>query len=97
MTGIANGLARLLIPAMDKGFRVNGRCDGCGICAKVCPVHNIEMSSGRPVWQHRCVQCMACLHWCPASGLDFGKKTETWLHKCPGMKLDEYLAQEGLS
>lgn len=54
MTGVVNGLGRKLIPALDRGFRVNERCNGCGICAKVCPVHNIDLVNERPVWRHRC-------------------------------------------
>ena len=91
MTGVANGLARMLIPVMDRGFRANERCNGCGMCAKVCPVHNVDLVSGKPVWRHKCVQCLACLHWCPEAGMDYGKKTEIWLHKCPEMTLEEYL------
>ncbi|MGD2148321.1 MAG: EFR1 family ferrodoxin [Anaerolineae bacterium] len=28
---------------MDRAFRVDERCTGCGICARICPVGNIEM------------------------------------------------------
>jgi ferredoxin len=79
------------MPRMDSGFRVNDRCNGCGLCSKICPVHNIGLVGGRPVWRHRCTQCLACLHWCPQAGLDYGKDTRKWLHKCPGMELAEYL------
>jgi NAD-dependent dihydropyrimidine dehydrogenase PreA subunit len=63
------------ITYMDKGFWVNEKCDSCGICAKVCPVYNIEMKEGKPEWQHHCQQCLACLHWCPLEAIEFGKKT----------------------
>lgn len=91
MTGVANSMARMLMPRMDSGFRVNDRCNGCGLSSKICPVHNIDLVGGRPVWRHRCTQCLACLHWCPQAGLDYGKDTRKWLHKCPGMELAEYL------
>lgn len=65
MTGLANPLARLIIPNEDRKFRVGESCTGCGTCASVCPVKNIEIASGKPTWQHRCEQCAACFSWCP--------------------------------
>jgi ferredoxin len=53
-----------LIPLADTSFEVNERCNGCGLCARICPVGNIEMVEGRPVWQHRCETCYACFQWC---------------------------------
>jgi len=91
LTGIANRLARLVIPGMDKGFRVSERCNGCGTCSRICPVNNIDLVKGKPVWRHHCEQCMACLHWCPRSALEYGKDTAKWLHRCPGMTLEEYI------
>jgi ferredoxin/flavodoxin len=66
---------------MDCAFHVDERCQGCGTCARVCPVHNIDMvhdtstPHARPMWQGRCEQCFACLHWCPNQALQFGKNT----------------------
>ncbi|MFH0935404.1 MAG: EFR1 family ferrodoxin [Candidatus Omnitrophota bacterium] len=65
------------IPVMDTGFWVDEKCNGCGICEKVCPVDNIKLSSGRPVWQHKCEQCMACLQWCPQEAIQYKKSTLT--------------------
>jgi formate hydrogenlyase subunit 6/NADH:ubiquinone oxidoreductase subunit I/flavodoxin len=56
---------RELMPLTDRSIRVDENCTGCGICAIVCPVHNIELVDGRPVWQHRCEMCFACDEWCP--------------------------------
>jgi NAD-dependent dihydropyrimidine dehydrogenase PreA subunit len=65
------------IPSMDKGFWVDDRCTGCGRCYRMCPSGNIQMSGGKPAWQHRCEQCMACLQWCPEEAIQLGKKTAT--------------------
>jgi ferredoxin/flavodoxin len=60
----------------DEKFTADDRCTSCGICEKVCPVENIELMEGRPVWLHRCELCMACLHLCPTRAIQWGKKTE---------------------
>jgi ferredoxin len=69
MTGLANPLARLIIPGEDRKFKVDVGCNGCGVCRKVCPVGNIEIVSGKPVWLHHCEQCAACFSWCPEEAI----------------------------
>ncbi len=32
-----------MLPYMDRSFYNNGKCVGCGSCAKICPVVNIEI------------------------------------------------------
>jgi ferredoxin len=66
------------IPKMDKRFRVDEKCDHCGICARVCPSENITTPEGQPVWNHRCEQCFACLQWCPKEAIQYGKKTPNY-------------------
>lgn len=58
-----------LVPLADSSFKVNERCNGCGICAKVCPVVNIEIADGKPRWLHRCENCFACFKWCPKDAI----------------------------
>ncbi|HMK94033.1 MAG TPA: EFR1 family ferrodoxin [Candidatus Limnocylindrales bacterium] len=58
-----------LIPVADRSFRVNAKCSGCGVCAKVCPVDNVTLIENRPVWQHRCETCLACYSWCPQAAI----------------------------
>jgi len=58
-----------LIPLADRSFKTNEKCNGCGICAKVCSVNNIEIVNGKPVWQHHCETCYACYQWCPNSAI----------------------------
>ncbi len=53
----------------DRSFRVNDRCNGCGVCAKICPVQNIKMVDKRPTWQHGCENCYACFQWCPKDAI----------------------------
>jgi len=60
---------------MDRAFNVDESCKGCGTCVKVCPVNNMELVDGRPVWHQRCEQCFACLQWCPQQAIQFGRNT----------------------
>lgn len=76
MSGMFYSFSAPHIPEMDKSFWVNDKCNGCGICAKVCPVKNIALADGKPAWQHHCEQCLACLQWCPQEAIQSGKLTE---------------------
>lgn len=60
----------------DRKFTVDDRCTSCNMCVEVCPVGNIRLENGRPVWLHRCEQCMGCIQLCPANAIQAGKKTE---------------------
>lgn len=57
-------------------FAANQSCTGCGLCAKICPVGNIEMKDDRPVWDGKCELCYGCINWCPATAIDCGRTTK---------------------
>jgi Uncharacterized Fe-S center protein len=63
------------IESLDKPFRVDERCDGCGLCAKICPVRNIKICDGKPAWQGHCEHCVACVNWCHKAAIQYGAKT----------------------
>ncbi len=63
------------VPQMDAQFWVDDKCNHCGICARICPAHNITLQEGQPVWNHQCEQCFACINWCPQAAIQFGKNT----------------------
>lgn len=80
------------VPAMDKKFWVDDKCNECGICATVCPANNVTMVNDRPHWHQRCEQCLACLQWCPTKAIQYGKKTpqyERYHH--PEVKLKDII------
>ena len=56
-------------PFLDRSYYADGHCSHCGICAQVCPVHNIIITEEKPVWQHRCENCLACINWCPQKAI----------------------------
>ena len=60
----------------DVLFSLKQNCTSCERCSRVCPVDNIRMVNGRPVWLHHCQECMACIHACPVEAIQFGRKTE---------------------
>jgi len=59
----------------DKNFWTDEKCNGCGICSRVCPANNIKMNEGKPQWQHKCEQCVACMQWCPQKSIQYKKVT----------------------
>ena len=60
----------------DRKYRFTEKCIGCGKCVEVCPLKNIVLEDGHPVWQHHCTMCMACYHHCPVNAIQYGKGTE---------------------
>jgi ferredoxin len=74
-SGLLHPLSYPHIQQMDKDFWVDSKCNGCKICARICPAQNIQMQDGRPQWQHHCEQCLACIQWCPQQAIQYGKKT----------------------
>lgn len=58
-----------------KDFYADDKCTICGKCVKVCPLNNIEIKNGKPVWNKNCTHCMACVSYCPTNAIEYGKKT----------------------
>jgi len=56
-------------------FTASDACIGCGQCAKRCPMNNVTIKGGKPVWGKNCTHCMACICYCPVSAIEYGKKS----------------------
>ena len=59
--------------------RVQGRymkagmeCSGCGLCVRSCPMGNIRMEDGRPVFGNDCMLCVRCSFSCPDNAVSIG-------------------------
>ena len=73
MSGPVNSLF-YTFAVRDRAFTAEG-CTGCGQCVRLCPLHNITLENGKPVWGGRCTHCMACICRCPAEAIEYGRKS----------------------
>lgn len=69
-----NAFFRFIVKS--KGFHVEDTCVGCGKCADVCVLNNIEMEKDRPKWGEVCTHCMACISNCPTSAIQYKNSTK---------------------
>lgn len=80
-----------LMPLTDKSITVNEKCNGCGTCAKVCPVNNIKIVDKKPEFQHRCEMCFACDEWCPSNAIQHWSRSEGVKYHHPEVKISDML------
>lgn len=64
------------VGALDTLFTATDACTSCGLCQKICPVNNIQLENGKPVWLHHCEHCVACISWCPTTAIQYGSVTQ---------------------
>ena len=76
MSGPVNGMFYALF-VHDKKFTVTDACVSCGKCARRCPLTNITLEDGKPVWHGNCTHCMACIGGCPAKAIEYGAKSRS--------------------
>lgn len=59
-----------------KKFYATSACISCGKCAEVCPLNNIRLENGKPVWGKNCTHCMACICRCPSEAVEYGEHSK---------------------
>jgi len=86
-----------LIYRLDKTFSVSDDCQGCGRCAKVCPVKNIVLIQGKPVWLHHCENCIACYNSCPNKAIGTQLVEKDYFYRHPAYQADAAITLEQAS
>ena len=50
-------------------FKIDkNKCNGCGVCVKLCPLENIELKTV-PEFKDKCIFCLRCVSYCPQQAL----------------------------
>ena len=61
------------MPYLGRLFKVKkDKCVSCGRCERLCPMANIEMKDGLPVFGKNCIGCTACSFNCPEDAISIG-------------------------
>lgn len=60
----------------SKAFFAKDTCIGCKKCETLCPLNNIRIADGKPVWGDTCTHCMACIGNCPTDAIEYGTITQ---------------------
>lgn len=75
LSGIVNDVFYPMF-VKSKAFYATDACVSCGMCAKLCPLNNVELINGKPAWGNNCTHCMACICYCPAEAIEYGNKSK---------------------
>lgn len=93
---LVNNIWQQGVNKSDKTFSVSYECNSCGTCKNICPVNNINLIDGKPVWNHKCQECYACIHFCSKKAIKVQseKKTEKGRYKHPDVTVKDLIQQK---
>lgn len=57
-------------------WHYRSNCISCGKCEAACPLCNVKMENGHPIWGSRCCSCLGCYHICPVHAVEYAKETK---------------------
>ena len=80
-----------LMSLTDKSINVNEKCNGCGICARVCLGINIKIVERKPEFQHKCEMCYGCDEWCPTNAIHHWSRAKGVKYHHPEAKLSDMI------
>lgn len=49
-------------------FKINKKCNKCGVCVSLCPVENIEIKD-TVTFKDKCLFCLRCVSYCPQQAM----------------------------
>jgi len=91
---LANSLWQRTVYKSDQKYQLSENCTGCGICAKVCPVNNIELINSKPNWKHHCEGCLACIHFCPEKAINTKTTYDRERYKNPKISINDLIQKK---
>lgn len=58
-------------PKAEKNITVREKCNGCGLCSRICPAGNISLENGKAVHGDGCLRCYSCTLVCPEGAVEY--------------------------
>lgn len=81
----------------ESPLKIEKSCNGCGLCAKVCPARNITVEDGRAKHGKSCEFCLACANLCPQKAVRprMADKNPNARYRNPNISIDEIIRANG--